>query len=275
MMAAPQAAPAPSAAPSSVPQAAVAPEANSGHVVTAPMVGTFYAAAAPDAPPFVKVGDTITVGQPLCIIEAMKLMNQLESDVAGTVSEVLLQNGQPVGYGQALFLLGLGLFCLKNYNPSLVALFAIPSIAFFVANHFSPDTQMKDKSSLAIKIWEFEPLTFAVNGMRGGMILWVLAVAVLYAFYYIPMSLNNYVALRREYGDLAETVKSNYDRLDIGLQNTNKILATEGETNQAIIESLIRKKIVTREQLEALKLRIYESNAAKDARHRNYYYGYH
>ena len=93
---------APAASAQAVASAAV-PEAKAGHVVTAPMVGTFYAAASPDAPPFVKVGDTISVGQPLCIIEAMKLMNQLESDVAGTVSEVLLQNGQPVEYGQALF----------------------------------------------------------------------------------------------------------------------------------------------------------------------------
>ncbi|MDH4380135.1 MAG: acetyl-CoA carboxylase biotin carboxyl carrier protein [Vampirovibrionales bacterium] len=105
MMAAPQqAASTPAiASQTTVASAAAAPEAKAGHIVTAPMVGTFYAAASPDAPPFVKVGDTISVGQPLCIIEAMKLMNQLESDVAGTVSEVLLQNGQPVEYGQALF----------------------------------------------------------------------------------------------------------------------------------------------------------------------------
>lgn len=73
--------------------------------VTAPMVGTFYQAPAPDAPPFVKVGDTVKPGQPLCIIEAMKLMNEIEAEVAGEIVEVLVENGQPVEYGQKLFLI--------------------------------------------------------------------------------------------------------------------------------------------------------------------------
>lgn len=87
---APPAGPAPSAAPS-------------GAVVKSPMVGTFYRAAKPGSPPFASVGDRVSVGQPLCIIEAMKLMNELESDVAGVIEEILVDNGQPVQFGQALF----------------------------------------------------------------------------------------------------------------------------------------------------------------------------
>jgi len=71
--------------------------------ITAPMVGTFYRAPAPDADPYVEVGDEVTVGQPLCIIEAMKLMNEIESEVEGVLVEILAQNGQPVEYGQPLF----------------------------------------------------------------------------------------------------------------------------------------------------------------------------
>lgn len=70
--------------------------------VTSPMVGTFYRSPAPDEPPFVDVGDVISRGQTVCIIEAMKLMNELESEVSGQVMEVLVQNGQPVEYGQPL-----------------------------------------------------------------------------------------------------------------------------------------------------------------------------
>lgn len=70
--------------------------------ITSPMVGTFYRAPAPDEPSFVETGDRIRVGQTVCIIEAMKLMNELESEVAGEVVEILLQNGQPVEYGQVL-----------------------------------------------------------------------------------------------------------------------------------------------------------------------------
>ncbi|MGI6038322.1 MAG: acetyl-CoA carboxylase biotin carboxyl carrier protein [Limnochordia bacterium] len=72
-------------------------------IITAPMVGTFYRAPAPDAPPYVKVGDRIQRGQPLCIIEAMKLMNEIESDVSGIIKEILVDNAQPVEFGQPLF----------------------------------------------------------------------------------------------------------------------------------------------------------------------------
>lgn len=71
--------------------------------VASPMVGTFYAAPAPDAPPYVKVGQKVAVGDTLCIIEAMKLMNELEAEVAGTVAEIVVQNADPVEYGQVLF----------------------------------------------------------------------------------------------------------------------------------------------------------------------------
>lgn len=74
-----------------------------GQVVTCPLVGTFYAAPSEDADAFVKVGDTVEVGQVLAIVEAMKLMNEIDSDFAGTVTEVLVQNGQAVEYGQPLF----------------------------------------------------------------------------------------------------------------------------------------------------------------------------
>jgi acetyl-CoA carboxylase biotin carboxyl carrier protein len=73
------------------------------YVIKSPIVGTFYAAPAPDAPPFVTVGDTVRPGQVLCIIEAMKLMNEIEAEVAGEVTRVFVENGQPVEYGQSLF----------------------------------------------------------------------------------------------------------------------------------------------------------------------------
>ena len=72
-------------------------------VVESPMVGTFYRASAPGAPPFVDVGAQVSVGQPLCIVEAMKLMNEIEAEVTGTVVQVLAQNGEPVQFGQPLF----------------------------------------------------------------------------------------------------------------------------------------------------------------------------
>src|SRR4051812_40847231 len=75
------------------------------HVVKSPMVGTFYRAASPDAKSFVEVGDSVQVGDPLCIIEAMKLMNEIESDHAGVVKEILVENGQPVEFGQPLVIL--------------------------------------------------------------------------------------------------------------------------------------------------------------------------
>jgi acetyl-CoA carboxylase biotin carboxyl carrier protein len=72
-------------------------------IMKSPIVGTFYAAPAPNAPPFVKVGDTVQVGQVICIIEAMKLMNELEAEQAGQIVRVYVENGQPVEYGQSLF----------------------------------------------------------------------------------------------------------------------------------------------------------------------------
>jgi acetyl-CoA carboxylase biotin carboxyl carrier protein len=73
------------------------------HMVRSPIVGTFYEAPSPGAPPFVKVGDTVEVGQVLCIVEAMKLMNEIESDVAGEIVKKLVTNSQPIEYGQELF----------------------------------------------------------------------------------------------------------------------------------------------------------------------------
>jgi len=77
-----------------------------GHAVKSPMVGTFYRSASPGAKPFVDVGDTVQVGDPLCIIEAMKLMNEIEADRAGVVKAILVENGQPVEYGQPLVVIG-------------------------------------------------------------------------------------------------------------------------------------------------------------------------
>jgi acetyl-CoA carboxylase biotin carboxyl carrier protein len=78
--------------------------ASEGTPVKSPMVGTFYRAPSPGAAAFINVGDTVTVGQTLCIIEAMKLMNEIESDVAGVVTKILVESGQPVEYGEPLFL---------------------------------------------------------------------------------------------------------------------------------------------------------------------------
>ncbi|MGH8639662.1 MAG: acetyl-CoA carboxylase biotin carboxyl carrier protein [Burkholderiales bacterium] len=82
------------------------PALPSGHVMKAPMVGTFYRASAPGAKPFVEVGQTIAAGEVLCIIEAMKLLNEIEADQAGTIKAILVENGQPVEYGQPLFVIG-------------------------------------------------------------------------------------------------------------------------------------------------------------------------
>ncbi len=76
-----------------------------GHVVSSPMVGTFYAAPTPDAPPFVAVGQSVAMGETLCIIEAMKILNQIEADRDGVVTAILAENAQPVEYGQPLFVL--------------------------------------------------------------------------------------------------------------------------------------------------------------------------
>lgn len=79
--------------------------AETGHVVKSPMVGTFYSSATPGSPAFVEVGQTVTVGDVLCIIEAMKIMNQIEADIGGVIDKVLVKNGEPVEYGQPLFVI--------------------------------------------------------------------------------------------------------------------------------------------------------------------------
>jgi acetyl-CoA carboxylase biotin carboxyl carrier protein len=101
----PASAPAPAAAPAAGGgQAAAPPDEDAGlHIIRSPIVGTFYEAPSPGAPAFAKPGDKITVGQVMCIIEAMKLMNEIESDVAGEVVKRFVGNGQPVEYGQPLF----------------------------------------------------------------------------------------------------------------------------------------------------------------------------
>lgn len=100
---APQAAaPAPVAA---APAEIVVP-VDEGHAVKSPMVGTFYRSASPGAAPFVEIGDAVTQGDTLCIVEAMKLMNEIEADASGTIKAVLAENGQPVEFGQPLFLIG-------------------------------------------------------------------------------------------------------------------------------------------------------------------------
>ena len=94
------------AAPAKVEPPVAAPAANT-HQILSPIVGTFYRSSSPDAPSYVQVGDTVTVGKTLCIVEAMKLMNEIESDVTGTVIKVLVENGQPVEYHQPMFLIQL------------------------------------------------------------------------------------------------------------------------------------------------------------------------
>jgi acetyl-CoA carboxylase biotin carboxyl carrier protein len=101
-MAAPLAAPVQAAALRPADVAAAKAKANE-HVITAPMVGTFYGAPSPGAKPFIEIGDEIKMGQVLCIIEAMKMMNQIESDKAGRVTSIMARNGDPVEFGQPLF----------------------------------------------------------------------------------------------------------------------------------------------------------------------------
>ena len=96
------AAPVAAPAPATVAQAPAVPAEPEGHLVKSPMVGTFYRATSPGAKPFIEVGDSVQVGDTLCIIEAMKLMNEIEADKAGVVKQVLAENGQPVEYGQPL-----------------------------------------------------------------------------------------------------------------------------------------------------------------------------
>jgi len=102
--AAPVAAAAPAAS-GFVPPAIAEAEAPLGETIDSPMVGTFYEAASPTSAPFVKVGDSISVGDTLCIIEAMKMLNQIESEKSGTIKEVLVDNEQPVEFGQPLFVI--------------------------------------------------------------------------------------------------------------------------------------------------------------------------
>ena len=104
------AAPAPvaaAAAPAAAPVAAeaAAPAVPAGHQVLSPMVGTFYSAPSPDAKPFVKVGQSVTAGETLCIVEAMKMMNQIEADKSGVVTAILVEDGQPVEFDQALVII--------------------------------------------------------------------------------------------------------------------------------------------------------------------------
>jgi acetyl-CoA carboxylase biotin carboxyl carrier protein len=95
---------APAASPAA-PVAASAPEAPAGHLVKSPMVGTFYRSASPGAKPFVEIGSQVKEGETICIIEAMKILNEIEADKTGTVTQILGENGQAVEYGQPLFVI--------------------------------------------------------------------------------------------------------------------------------------------------------------------------
>jgi acetyl-CoA carboxylase biotin carboxyl carrier protein len=103
----PPAAPAATAPPAPAPASpvAMAEVEEDGHVVTAPMVGTFYTSASSGSPPFVQVGDRVNVGDTLCIVEAMKMMNPIEAEVSGAIKSIRVQNGEPVEYGQILFVI--------------------------------------------------------------------------------------------------------------------------------------------------------------------------
>jgi acetyl-CoA carboxylase biotin carboxyl carrier protein len=94
------------AAPAPMPAASAVPPVAEGHVVKSPMVGTFYRSATPGSKPFVEVGDTVEEGAALCIVEAMKLMNEIEADKSGIIKAILTENGQPVEFGQPLFIIG-------------------------------------------------------------------------------------------------------------------------------------------------------------------------
>jgi len=101
-----ESAPAPISATTAAPAASGESALPAGHVVTAPMVGTFYASSSPENPPFVKVGQQVKAGDTLGVIEAMKMFNQIESDVSGTVLAVLVGNGQPVEFDEPMFVIG-------------------------------------------------------------------------------------------------------------------------------------------------------------------------
>jgi acetyl-CoA carboxylase biotin carboxyl carrier protein len=98
-------APAPAAAAPAAAPGPAKPAASKGHAVKSPMVGTFYRAPSPGAKPFVEVGQTVKQGQTLCIIEAMKMLNQIEADASGVISEILIDNGQAVQFDQPLFMI--------------------------------------------------------------------------------------------------------------------------------------------------------------------------
>ena len=99
------AAPAPAAVPAPAAEAAAAPAEPAGHAVKSPMVGTFYRSSSPGAAPFVQIGSVVKEGDTLCIVEAMKILNEIESDKSGTVTQILCENGQAVEYGQPLFVI--------------------------------------------------------------------------------------------------------------------------------------------------------------------------
>jgi len=92
--------------PAATPAVAEEPAQPDGHVVKSPMVGTFYRSSSPDAKPFVEVGQNVAAGETLCIIEAMKLLNEIEADQSGVIKAILVENGQPVEYGEPLFIIG-------------------------------------------------------------------------------------------------------------------------------------------------------------------------
>lgn len=102
---APMAAPAPAAAPAAAPAVASAPAETTGHRVRSPMVGSFYRSPSPTSKPFIEVGQSVKVGDTLCIVEAMKMMNQIQSDKAGVVKEILVQDGEPVEFDQPLVII--------------------------------------------------------------------------------------------------------------------------------------------------------------------------
>ncbi len=97
--------PVPGPGPVAAPPAAAAPPVETGHAVKSPMVGTFYRSSSPGAKAFVEVGGVVTEGEPVCIIEAMKIMNEIEADKSGTITQILCENGQAVEFGQALFII--------------------------------------------------------------------------------------------------------------------------------------------------------------------------
>jgi|SRR6267378_148301 acetyl-CoA carboxylase biotin carboxyl carrier protein len=102
----PTAGPPPAQAPVPASPQGEAPTSLEGHIVKSPMVGTFYRSGSPGAKPFVEVGDTVKAGQAICIIEAMKLMNEIEADKDGVIKAIMVENGQPVEYGESLMMIG-------------------------------------------------------------------------------------------------------------------------------------------------------------------------